>query len=167
MYCPKCATPNDDSGKFCRACGADISFVSQALAGNVSPLDPLEASGQRGTDAARLARRNQKPASQSRGIISLFLGLSFLLVAAAVFGFAPAGEIWWFWFLIPAFAGLGVGVADILRFRNQQRLLEKATGPTTLSERSMNWSLDSDYRQPKSITEGTTKTLRMPSDHEN
>ncbi|HEX6715477.1 MAG TPA: zinc ribbon domain-containing protein [Pyrinomonadaceae bacterium] len=165
MYCPKCATFNDENGKFCRACGAGISFVSQALTGNVPSSDSLEASRQQYTEAVF---RNQKPASQSRGIISLFLGLSFLLVAAAVYGFAPAGEIWWFWFLLPAFAGLGVGVADILRFTNQQRLLQKATGQTTLTERPMNWSLDSIYsRQPPSVTEDTTKTLRMPSGHEN
>lgn len=158
MYCPKCATSNDDNGKFCRACGAGISFVSQALAGNVPFEDSLETSRH---------HSNQKPASQSRGIISLFLGLSFLLVAAAVYGFAPAGEIWWFWFLLPAFGGLGVGAADIFKFINQQRLLQKATGQTALSERSMNWSLDSNYRMqpPPSVTEDTTKTLRMPSDH--
>jgi hypothetical protein len=73
--------------------------------GNVPSSDTLEASRQQYTEAVF---RNQKPASQYRGIISLFLGLSFLLVAAAVYGCAPAGEIWWFWFLIPAFAGLGV-----------------------------------------------------------
>jgi Crp-like helix-turn-helix domain len=116
MYCPKCSTLNDDNGKFCRACGAGISLVSEALAGNVPSSDTLEASRQQYTEAVF---RNQKPASQYRGIISLFLGLSFLLVAAAVYGFAPAGEIWWFWFLIPAFAGLGVGVADMLGVRRE------------------------------------------------
>src|SRR5690348_5727314 len=162
MYCPKCATPNDDNGKFCRACGAGIGFVSQALAGNASPSDSLEAHH---TDAERLILMNQKPASQSRGIISLFLGLSFLLVGAAVYGFAPAGEIWWFWFVLPAFVGLGVGVADILRFTQQQRLLQKATRQSSLPEGSRNWSLDIYSRQPPSVTEDTTKTLRMPSDY--
>jgi len=73
---------------------AGISMVSQALAGNVPSADSLE----HYTDAERLAFRNQKSGSQHRGIISLFLSLSFLLGAAAVYGFAPAGEIWWFWF---------------------------------------------------------------------
>jgi len=164
MYCPKCATSNDDNGKFCRACGAGIGVVSQSLAGNAPSSDSLEASCLHHTDAERLLM-NQKPASQSRGIISLFLGLSFLLVAAAVYGFAPAGEIWWFWFLLPAFVGLGVGVADILRFTQQQRLLQKATRRSSLSEGSMNWSLDTYSRQPPSVTEDTTKTLRMPSDY--
>ena len=31
MYCPTCAAQNVDNAQFCRACGADISFLSQAM----------------------------------------------------------------------------------------------------------------------------------------
>jgi hypothetical protein len=31
MYCPKCAAQNETEMKFCRACGQDLSLVSQAL----------------------------------------------------------------------------------------------------------------------------------------
>ena len=31
MYCPTCAAQNETEVKFCRACGQDLSLVSQAL----------------------------------------------------------------------------------------------------------------------------------------
>jgi hypothetical protein len=48
MYCPQCANPVDGT-KFCRSCGANVSLVPQALAGqapdkNGSPagaIDPV------------------------------------------------------------------------------------------------------------------------------
>ncbi|MFN2482444.1 MAG: zinc-ribbon domain-containing protein, partial [Pyrinomonadaceae bacterium] len=38
MFCPKCAAHNLDEAKFCRACGADISLVPQALTGQLAPV---------------------------------------------------------------------------------------------------------------------------------
>ena len=38
MFCPKCATQNLDGASFCRSCGANISLIPQALAGQ--PLQP-------------------------------------------------------------------------------------------------------------------------------
>ncbi|HEY3039099.1 MAG TPA: zinc ribbon domain-containing protein [Pyrinomonadaceae bacterium] len=32
MYCPKCAQPNADDAKFCRACGENLTVVAQAMA---------------------------------------------------------------------------------------------------------------------------------------
>jgi hypothetical protein len=42
------------------------------------------------------------------------MGVGFVMAAAGAFFFAPAGHIWWFWLLIPAFAMLGRGVAEIV-----------------------------------------------------
>ena len=39
MFCPKCATQNLDGASFCRSCGANISLIPQALAGQV-PCNP-------------------------------------------------------------------------------------------------------------------------------
>ena len=36
MFCPKCATQNLDGASFCRACGANISLVPQALTGQMA-----------------------------------------------------------------------------------------------------------------------------------
>ena len=35
MFCPKCATQNIDGASFCRACGANISLIPQALSGQL------------------------------------------------------------------------------------------------------------------------------------
>ena len=40
MFCPKCATQNLDGASFCRGCGANISLVSQALNGQMTPPQP-------------------------------------------------------------------------------------------------------------------------------
>src|SRR5882762_3876555 len=40
MYCPKCATENIDSARFCRACRANLSLVPQALSGHVREETP-------------------------------------------------------------------------------------------------------------------------------
>ena len=33
MYCPNCAAQIEDTQKYCRSCGANVSLVSQALKG--------------------------------------------------------------------------------------------------------------------------------------
>lgn len=35
MYCPKCATENVESARFCRACRANLSLVPRALSGDL------------------------------------------------------------------------------------------------------------------------------------
>ena len=50
MFCPKCASQNVDGAHFCRACGANISLVPQALTGQF-PVAP-----QRGVIAPRATR---------------------------------------------------------------------------------------------------------------
>jgi hypothetical protein len=122
MYCPKCAAQNLDNARFCRTCGADISFVSQALAGN-TPQSSVARYDSSGPPLAAADRARQKPPSLYKGIRSTFLGVGFLLVSASIYMYAPAGRLWWFWLLIPAFANLGGGVAEMLRSKHEQRVL--------------------------------------------
>ena len=42
MFCPRCAADNSDDAKYCRACGADIHLVPQALTG-LLPAEVTEA----------------------------------------------------------------------------------------------------------------------------
>ena len=120
MYCPNCAAPIDGA-KFCRSCGANVSLVPQAMTGRL-PAPPAA-----GYDAAdqfeyRHGRRKHKgPPSLARGIQSVFMGLGFVFVALAVSAWAPAGHIWWFWLLIPAFSMLGGGVAEIVRAKQAEQ----------------------------------------------
>jgi hypothetical protein len=53
------------------------------------------------------------------GIQKTFMGIGFLFVSFGAFFFAPAGRLWWFWLLIPAFAMLGSGVAEIVRAKQE------------------------------------------------
>ncbi|HYP25384.1 MAG TPA: zinc ribbon domain-containing protein [Blastocatellia bacterium] len=118
MYCPNCAAVNTEGVKFCRSCGANLSLVPQALTGQL-PEDRTTHRGKR--------RKEKKPPSLSEGIMQTFTGIGFLLVSFAVFFFAPAGKIWWFWMLLPAFSMMGKGVAEIISYHNQGK--SKATLP--------------------------------------
>src|SRR5215212_5694830 len=115
MYCPRCATQNSDETKFCRACGANLSLVPQAMTGRLP-------------DARHTRRRNRhgggddETPSLANGIQKAFMGVGFIFVAIAARFFAPAGMIWWFWMLIPAFALLGKGVAEIVTAKNSPGL---------------------------------------------
>ena len=117
MYCPKCATQNaepkqilmqttvplEPSPLFCRSCGANLSLIPQALTGRL-PFQPKH----------RKDLEHGGPATLANGISKLFMGVGFLLVSFACYLFAPAGRLWWFWMLIPAFAMLGKGIAEIV-----------------------------------------------------
>src|SRR5258705_4453569 len=71
MYCPRCAAPNNDDMKFCRACGENLTVVAQAMSRRlpvtfVSKLDDY------------LARKHERLRRDSilTGLSGLFLLLS-------------------------------------------------------------------------------------------
>jgi hypothetical protein len=108
MYCPKCATPIE-GGKFCRACGANVSLIPQALTGS------LEAQVARGSGSL-----GQMPGIE-KATARFFAGIGLIMAALAALSFAPAGRLWWFWILIPAFGSIGNAVGQYLIYRAQQR----------------------------------------------
>ena len=109
MFCPKCGTKNPDDAKFCRKCGEDLEIVSLAVAGELAGVNEMDPYGS----------KRKKPTWES-AMSKLFMGLAFLAVSIVlgVTG-AAGGSQWWFWMLIPAFAMLGTGVADVIRLREQ------------------------------------------------
>jgi hypothetical protein len=151
MYCPSCAAQSIDNAQFCRACGADISFLSKAVTRRVPEKE------QQGTE---------------RGLRYSFIGAGFLLMAIIMSFVAPAPANWALCFsmLCAAFPLLGSGIATILSVRRYEQshglgtgVAHKLTGQSIgqLSPRNT-----SEIIKPPSVTEGTTKTLRVPSDHE-
>ena len=156
MFCPKCAAQNIEGAHFCRACGANLSLISQALSGQL-PTAPVEDFG-RGR-----RRRGSRPPSLDEGVRTLVMGLGFIAVAGAlaIWGGPIGASVWWFWMLIPAFAMLGKGIAEIVRANQlkssaqmqQQQIY--ASPPQNLPAGNTN-----QLRPPvSSVTEGTTRHL--------
>ena len=171
MFCPKCATQNQDDAKFCRSCGTDISLVPQAVTGALA--ERLAAA-----DESRYGRRGRRhrrhgPPSIERAVKNLFMGVAFIFVAFAVRTWAPAGNIWWFWMFLPAAALLAEGVGMYLRLASEGKrdTAQPYTQPQTFSPPPRRaGSLPSpdtgEMIPPPSITEGTTRHLGVPVERE-
>ncbi len=173
MYCPKCAAQNVDGAQFCRACGANISLVSQALTGNLSAtsiIPPLAPMVEMQGFNSRRRRKDSCPPSMDRGVKHFFIGVGFLFVTICLAFFSGHGQNdWWPWMLIPAFSLMGGGVAEINRIKQGQRaapLSETANTaqafPTTPPSSQMNRISPrntAEITPPPSVTEGTTRHL--------
>ena len=146
MFCPKCAAQNIEGVHFCRACGANLSLVSQALSGQL-PTAPVEDFG-RGR-----RRRGSRAPSLDEGIRTLVMGFGFIAVAVAlaIWGSPIGASVWWFWMLIPAFAMLGKGIAEIVR-ANQLK-----SSPQV--QQQISYGVPQLPPPAPSVTEGTTRHL--------
>lgn len=168
MYCPKCGTQNVDDASFCRGCGVNLSLVPQALEGR-APDAVVE--GKRGR--AEKHKRDDPP-NLTYALVKTFVGIAFILVALSVKNvYQIAGQVWWFWMLIPAAGSLGAGVAEFLRLYQQQPnqqqprpLAGSAYVPPAVSAATRAGELPpprrnhvSDIYTPSSVTENTTKLL--------
>lgn len=158
MFCPKCATQNIDGAHFCRACGANLSLIPQALSGQLPTAPPVEQLG-------RGRRRDRsRPPSLDEGIRVSMMGVGFIAVAMALafFGRPIGANVWWFWMLIPAFGMLGKGISLIVRAQqlksshfNPPQQLPYVAPPANLPASNTN-----ELRPPvPSVTEGTTRHL--------
>ena len=162
MYCPQCATENPDNASFCRGCGANIRFVSQALTGNM----PAPVAAEAEEDYFHGRRRGREQPNVEKGIKNIFMGVAFLLVALGAFKYAPSGRNWWFWLLIPAFAMLSGGIAEMVRFsmRRKATALPAAGGPTSMPAapqrpEALPRRNTAELMGPASVTEGPTRHL--------
>ena len=164
MYCPKCATQNMDNARYCRSCGTDLDLVSKALTGQLQVQPPVEDRFPRRTRRGKI-RDEDRPPSVEGAIQGLATGFAFILVSFAVLFYAPAGRIWWFWMLIPAFTMLGKGVAEYIKWKNQPVQLQgnQIRQPTVIAPPNPAPPLPprptSEMYTPPSATEGTTRHL--------
>jgi zinc-ribbon domain len=158
MFCPKCAAQNIDGAHFCRACGANISLVPQALTGQLPGATNDESSG-RGR-----RRRPEKQPTFDEGVRNVVMGFGFIAVAIAlaIFGRPIGAQVWWFWMLLPAFAMLGKGISEIVRF-NQSKVPSPPNQPQMpyVAPREFSPPSNPGVLQPPvaSVTEGTTRHL--------
>jgi hypothetical protein len=155
MFCPKCATQNVEGASFCRACGANISLIPQALTGQL-PTPRVE------DFADRLRKRRREP-SIEEAIRSLMMGIAFAVISILVSKYGPGGSAWWFWLLIPAAASFARGFSVLAR-------LKLAKGASTFAPPQMNAARPPEFPAQKtgelmspvpSVTEGTTRHLNQ------
>ena len=174
MFCPRCAAQNADDAKFCRACGTDISLVPQAVTGQLA--ERLAAR----EDDSRVRRRRRRhrdrdeekgPPSVERAVRSFIMGLAFIFVAFAVWNWAPAGRIWWFWMLIPAASMIADGVSTYIRVAdNKKKLAPPPYVPAQAAVQPPPRAAALPPRDtgeivpPPSVTEATTRHLNVPAD---
>ena len=151
MYCPKCASQNNDEAKFCRGCGANLSLISQALTG-----EPLQVrQGKQGKS------EDKSPPSFPNGVATIVAGFGFIIAAFGALYYAPAGNIWWFWMFIPAFGTIGKGVAECL---GAKQLSRSSPGPAQMTPPKLDTNELPPPRitpelsaPPSSVTESTTR----------
>ncbi|HEX8457875.1 MAG TPA: zinc-ribbon domain-containing protein [Pyrinomonadaceae bacterium] len=171
MYCPLCAVQNLDDAKFCRACGADIRLVPQAVRGTLPP-DAL-ANTETDSRAAHRRKKQRPPATIEEGFKSLFTGFAlFIIFLIGLFVFR--GAFWLtIWFIIPALANVGEGIGQFIRARQEAARLTATNGagvylppaafaPVTQQELS---SPDTKEIVPAhlSVTDATTRHLDVRS----
>jgi hypothetical protein len=163
MFCPKCAAQNLEGASYCRVCGANISLVSQALSGQLSPTDLSDLS----CSDKRALKRQGKEASLSNAFRNAFIGVAFLLISM-VLAFSPMGRGWWFWMLIPAFSLMGTGVAQYIKVREDEKRAMihgvaaqhfQPAMPPPARINSFARNNTGELVPPPSVTEGTTRHL--------
>ena len=172
MFCPKCATQNGDDAKFCRACGADISLVPQAVTGALAErLAAVEDS--RYSRRRRHRHGDKGPPSIERAVRSLFTGLVFIFLAFAVKTWMPAGSIWWFWLFLPAAMSLADGVSTFLRLGEERRRRDslpyvpaQTAVPPPRYASALPPRDTGEMSPPPSVTEATTRHLGVPVERE-
>jgi len=119
MFCPRCAADNLDDAKYCRACGADIHLVSQALTGML-PAEAVKVDGKPGNKSKK---KDDEGKLLEKGMENVFVGLAFLLIFLGGLFYMRGAFFLWVWFIIPALACFGEGLGQLLRSRREQRLL--------------------------------------------
>lgn len=165
MYCPKCGTQNVEDASFCRGCGANVSLVPQALAGHL-PEQKVEGRKRHGKK-----HEDDEPPNLTSGIVKFFVGIAFIIVAFSVRNtWQVAGQIWWFWLLIPAAGSLGTGVAELFRVSQYEKSKQLPAGsaymppaisapPSARAGELPPRRTPADIYTPSSVTENTTKLL--------
>ncbi|MGH9799441.1 MAG: hypothetical protein ACRD82_03675 [Blastocatellia bacterium] len=168
MYCPSCANPIENNQKFCRACGANVSLVPQALTGQ---LPVISAEEEELTWHGKRRKRRKLPTIEN-AVGNVFTGIGFLIAALFVTFWMPSGYTWGWSFLFPAFALIGEGIGQYLKVqqleRERQRVMIPPTmpmnfpQPVPLQPRVAELSAPTTSElvtPPSSISEHTTKNL--------
>jgi len=161
MFCPKCATQNLEGASYCRVCGANISLVPQALAGQ--PIQPTVDESACEPFSGRRRRRGRE-LTLDQAFKNMFMGIAFIVVSLALSRSIGAG--WWFWLMIPAFSMIGTGIAQFIRLREREKRTFFNAPPSVPNRVAPSVPQALPQRNtgelvppPASVTEGTTRHL--------
>lgn len=187
MFCPKCGTDNPETGKFCRSCGTDIGVVSKALERkSFAGVDHSDEDDYSMTEYDDDGKKLKTPEDFfGNGVKEICGGIAFIAIAAILF-FTNiiGGSVWGFWLLIPGGYMIGNGISSIYKSKKmEERMGLSSGGQQNVLDRS-NVKADlpptqTDYIPPEgdvkyetgdlvppSVTEGTTRHLKMDSESE-
>jgi len=95
-------------------------------------------------------------------IHGITMGFAFTIVSLLCLRYAPAGAIWWFWMLIPAFGCFGKGFSALARLRSAKSQAQSHPQAQLNSVRQPDLPAPNtgELRPPvASVTEGTTRHL--------
>lgn len=167
MFCPKCGIENPENGKFCRSCGANLSNVLAVVDGTLSDEE---------------ITKNSPAELFSSGVRNIVLGFGFLAAAVFLFMIPPRDGIFWLMMMIPGFCLLASGIGRILKSDSVKKEVGDAR-QLSLSTKHLGRELppsQTDYikpqssiyetddltAEPRSVTENTTRHLKMNSEGE-
>lgn len=163
MFCPRCAAQNLDDAKYCRACGADIRLVPQALTGYLP-----DAEGGQG-HAVEKKEKKREPPTIENGLKNIFKGVGLLCVF--LMGLFVMRGMWLvtIWFIIPALASIGEGVGQLVAARREAKhtlappttlLISDTPRPPVTVLGELGTRETAEMSQPVSVTETTTRELK-------
>ena len=171
MFCPKCGTKNPNDGKFCRKCGSDLKLVADAISGKLTVSDNYK------------HKKNKKQPTWEGALTLVFVSIAFFAISIFL-AFQPMGAYWWFWILVPAFATLGQGIAQVIELKqNREDKIKFSADENVFFPESEDVNAlppkqtefvsnipDTKHRTedlvPPSVVEGTTRKLEMDSEGE-
>ena len=173
MFCPRCGVNNLDDARFCRACGADISLVPQALnhqlpagAFGVRRVREREKRGKK-----ERVHKVKEPPTLEKGLQNIFLGVAWLIIFYVAFFYYGGSFYFWGWLLIPALASFGEGLGQIIRSGRAPRTLphtapispDSFAATTRAGELPAPDTSEIIPAQQPSVTESTTRHLVAPA----
>jgi hypothetical protein len=168
MFCPKCGLQNADNIKFCRGCGADLSNVLAVVDGKLSE---------------RLEKSENPNDLYSSGIRNLLLGIGFFIISILLNRIPPHDTFFWLLLMFPAFSLIASGISRIVKANgiksknadviqpnsfpaNQPHAALPPVQTEYINPSKSIYETDDLVGQPLSVTEPTTRHLKMDSEGE-
>ena len=168
MFCPKCGLQNTDDTKFCRNCGGNLSNVLAALEGKIPD---------------HLPQSKQNNNFFSSGIRNLILGFGFIFISILLL--ANTDNIfYWLSVMLAGIVLLASGVTRLVKAEEPKanidyQAAERDAFPTSQTNSALppvqtdyikpeksNYRTDNLVREPFSVTEPTTRHLKIDSEGE-